>query len=93
MTRWTPRQCTEILVGGAAAALGESGGRFRLHAHTRLIFEQLGRVMAGEIDRLLIVCPPRHGKTLAVTSMIATWLRGGAVGDLRARDVQSAPVG
>ena len=37
--------------------------RFELTRHHRLIIEQLERVERGEIDRLMLALPPRHGKS------------------------------
>jgi hypothetical protein len=38
--------------------------RFELAALHRAIIEQLERVERGDIDRLAIFVPPRHGKSL-----------------------------
>ncbi len=37
--------------------------RYRTSAHHRIIAEQLERVDRGEIDRLMLLVPPRHGKS------------------------------
>jgi predicted phage terminase large subunit-like protein len=37
--------------------------RYRTAAHHRIIAEQLERVERGEIDRLMLLVPPRHGKS------------------------------
>jgi predicted phage terminase large subunit-like protein len=37
--------------------------RYRTAAHHRLIAEQLERVERGEVDRLMLLVPPRHGKS------------------------------
>ncbi|HEX2351148.1 MAG TPA: terminase family protein, partial [Xanthobacteraceae bacterium] len=37
--------------------------RYRTAPHHRLIAEQLERVERGEIDRLMLLVPPRHGKS------------------------------
>lgn len=37
--------------------------RYRTAVHHRIIAEQLERVERGEIDRLMLLVPPRHGKS------------------------------
>jgi hypothetical protein len=37
--------------------------RYKVGAHHRLIAEQLERVMRREVDRLMLLMPPRHGKS------------------------------
>jgi predicted phage terminase large subunit-like protein len=37
--------------------------RYKTAAHHRIICEQLERVERGEIDRLMLMIPPRHGKS------------------------------
>src|SRR4030081_2042447 len=37
--------------------------RYRTAPHHRIIAEQLERVERGEIDRLMLLVPPRHGKS------------------------------
>ncbi len=37
--------------------------RYRTAPHHRLVAEQLERVERGEIDRLMLCMPPRHGKS------------------------------
>jgi predicted phage terminase large subunit-like protein len=37
--------------------------RYRPARHHRLIAAQLERVLAGEVDRLMLLVPPRHGKS------------------------------
>src|SRR5262245_58004325 len=37
--------------------------RYRTEAHHKQIAEQLERVERGEIDRLMLLVPPRHGKS------------------------------
>jgi hypothetical protein len=38
--------------------------RFEMAPHHRMIIDELERVERGEIDRLMIQMPPRHGKSL-----------------------------
>lgn len=42
--------------------------------HVAYMLAQLERVTAGEIDRLMIFMPPRHGKTALVTVRYPAWL-------------------
>src|ERR1700704_1427712 len=37
--------------------------RYRTAQHHRIIADQLERVERGEIDRLMLLVPPRHGKS------------------------------
>lgn len=37
--------------------------RYKTAAHHKLVAEQLERVMRREVDRLMLLMPPRHGKT------------------------------
>jgi hypothetical protein len=49
--------------------------RYRTSRHHRLVAEQLERVERGEIDRLMLCMPPRHGKSeLASKSFPARWI-------------------
>ncbi len=49
---------------------------FHLAAHTRLIIDKLEAVERGEIKRLMIFMPPRHGKTLTATQLFPAWYMG-----------------
>ena len=40
------------------------------------ICEQLERVVSGEIDRLLLLCPPQHGKSWITSKRFPAWLLG-----------------
>ena len=42
-------------------------------AYQNLLFEYLDRVTYGDIDRLMIIMPPRHGKSETVTVRYAAW--------------------
>lgn len=64
-----------MLAGAAALILQERREQLRPMAHTMALFRQLGRVMSGEIDRLLLMMPPRHGKSTVVSTLVSTWLR------------------
>src|SRR5262252_4958225 len=47
--------------------------QFELAAHHRVITEKLEAVERGELRRLILLCPPRHGKSLLATQMFPAW--------------------
>jgi len=49
---------------------------FELAAHHRLIVYKLESVERGDIRRLIISMPPRHGKTLLCTLLFVAWYLG-----------------
>ena len=49
---------------------------FELAAHHRLIVDKLEAVERGEISRLMIFMPPRHGKSLLGTQIFPAWFLG-----------------
>jgi predicted phage terminase large subunit-like protein len=49
---------------------------FELAAHHRLVVDRLEAVERGEIRRLIVCMPPRHGKSLLATQMFPTWFLG-----------------
>jgi predicted phage terminase large subunit-like protein len=49
---------------------------FELAAHHRIVVEKLEAVERGEIRRLMIFLPPRHGKSLLATQMFPAWYLG-----------------
>jgi predicted phage terminase large subunit-like protein len=50
--------------------------RFELAAHHQLIVERLEAVERGEIRRLMISLPPRHGKSLLASQIFPAWYLG-----------------
>lgn len=50
--------------------------RYRPAPHHRLIAEHLMAVERGEIDRLIITMPPRHGKTELASIRFPAWFLG-----------------
>ena len=50
--------------------------RFELAHHHRLIVDKLEAIERGEIDRLLIFLPPRHGKSLIGSTLFPAWYLG-----------------
>jgi hypothetical protein len=52
---------------------------FELAAHHRIIVEKLEAVERGEIHKLMICMPPRHGKSLLTTQMFPAWYLKSAI--------------
>lgn len=50
--------------------------RFENPPHIRAIIEKLEAVERGEIDRLMIFMPPRHGKSLITSQLFPAWFIG-----------------
>jgi hypothetical protein len=50
--------------------------QYKRAAHHELIAEKLEAVERGEIDRLMIALPPRHGKSELVSKRFAPWCLG-----------------
>lgn len=50
--------------------------RYRTAEHHRIISEQLERVERGEIDRLMLLVPPRHGKSELASKRLPAWFLG-----------------
>jgi predicted phage terminase large subunit-like protein len=50
--------------------------RYRTAEHHRLIAHQLERVERGEIDRLMLLVPPRHGKSELASKRLPAWYLG-----------------
>lgn len=50
--------------------------RYRTAKHHRIIAEQLERVERREIDRLMLLLPPRHGKTELASRRYPAWCLG-----------------
>ena len=49
---------------------------FELANHTRAIIDKLEAVERGEIKRLMILCPPRHGKSMLASEIFVAWYFG-----------------
>jgi predicted phage terminase large subunit-like protein len=64
---------TEYTYEGAA---GLFGGHYRAARHHREIAAHLERVERGEIDRLILLMPPRHGKTELAARRFPAWALG-----------------
>ena len=50
--------------------------RYRTAQHHRIIAEQLERIERREIDRLMLLLPPRHGKTELASRRYPAWCLG-----------------
>lgn len=50
--------------------------RYRTAAHHRIIAGQLERIERGEIDRLMLLVPPRHGKSELASIRMPAWYLG-----------------
>ena len=50
--------------------------RYRTAPHHRAIAEQLERVERGEVDRLMLLVPPRHGKSELASHRFPAWFLG-----------------
>lgn len=50
--------------------------RYRTAKHHRIIAAQLERVERGEIDRLMLLVPPRHGKSELASIRLPAWFLG-----------------
>lgn len=50
--------------------------RYRTAPHHRVIAGQLERVERGEIDRLMLLVPPRHGKSELASIRLPAWFLG-----------------
>jgi predicted phage terminase large subunit-like protein len=55
-----------------------SGGRWRMAGapHLRLLNEKLLAVAGGEVGRLLVSMPPRHGKSVCASQWFPAWFLG-----------------
>ena len=49
---------------------------FQLPRHLRTLVEVLERVERGEIDRVIVAMPPRHGKSLITSQLFPSWYLG-----------------
>jgi len=49
---------------------------YRFSKHNKLIMKALMKVETGEIKRLIVCMPPRHGKTLTISEYFPAWYIG-----------------
>lgn len=57
-------------------AVVASGGRYKPAAHHNLLNEYLLKVASGDIRRLMICMPPRHGKSHLTSEFFPAWYLG-----------------
>ena len=50
--------------------------RYELTQHHRLVIDKLEAIVRGEIDRLMLFLPPRHGKSLLASTLFPAWYLG-----------------
>lgn len=50
--------------------------RYRTAGHHKIIAEQLERIERGEVDRLMLLVPPRHGKSELASIRLPAWFLG-----------------
>lgn len=65
----------------AGLAYLASNGRFALPPHLALLADRLGQLARGEIKRLMVFMPPRHGKSYLCSQYFPAWY----IGALRGR--------
>ena len=53
-----------------------SGGKWRLAPHLALLNRKLVDLAAGRITRLLVLMPPRHGKSELCSKYFTSWYLG-----------------
>jgi hypothetical protein len=51
-------------------------GRFQLPQHIKTIVDALEAVERGDIQRLMVFCPPRHGKSTLTSVLFPSWYLG-----------------
>lgn len=64
--------CRDSLIGYAIAEFPQ----YQAAAHHRLIAQKLQAVERGEIQRLMIFMPPRHGKSMLASEFFPSWYLG-----------------
>jgi predicted phage terminase large subunit-like protein len=60
----------------AAFAHLVSGGSYVPYDHLIVLDQQLTRLAAGEIERLIVSMPPRHGKSETISRYLPAWYLG-----------------
>lgn len=64
---------------------------FQFHRLSELLIELLQQVADGQLTRLIVCCPPRHGKSQLVSRLFpAYWVSGGQLGQHRRRGPSQA---
>ena len=60
----------------ALFAMKASEGAWKPYKHLNLIIELLMYVVQGRLTRLMVFCPPRHGKSELISYYFLTWYLG-----------------
>ena len=69
----TPFDCASYSLG---SYIGLQWPRYEFGAHHKAIIRALTRVERGEISRLIVSMPPRHGKSMLVSEFFPAWYLG-----------------
>jgi predicted phage terminase large subunit-like protein len=72
----TQMQLLALAHGDLACYAAALCPQFSLAPHHNLIISRLEAVERGEISRLMIFMPPRHGKSLLTSTMLPAWYLG-----------------
>jgi predicted phage terminase large subunit-like protein len=75
-TKSTAHKALELARDDLAVYAALVWPKFEMARHHRLIIEQLEAIERGEIDRLMIFLPPRHGKSLITSQLFPPWYLG-----------------
>ena len=52
------------------------GDRLSNDPYVSVVLSQVAKVVSGEVKRLIVNMPPRHGKTLMASIFLAAWYLG-----------------
>jgi len=63
-------------LGPGTFALEASNGRWLAFKHLILIIELLMYMVDGRFNRLMVFCPPRHGKSWLISKYFLSWFLG-----------------
>lgn len=63
-------------LGPGTFAIEASEGRWKAFPHLILIIELLMYMVDGRFNRLMVFCPPRHGKSWLISKYFLTWFLG-----------------
>ena len=66
----------EIAFGNLPAYTALQDPNYRFAPHNLLLTDTLMRVESGEITRLIVAAPPRHGKTRVIGELFPAWYMG-----------------
>jgi predicted phage terminase large subunit-like protein len=75
--RYSDEQRTLAATSPAGLAIATSGGRFKLRRHVEFIDRLIVEAVAGRgPSRLIVVVPPRHGKSELISRHTPAWFLG-----------------